>query len=91
MMSDSQNREMISQADKYLRDCEQNNHFCLALLQIFAACNDEKAKLQILLHVKNVIKRNWNSTSSSLRSSKGSLLTEEVKTKIKEQLLELYR
>ena len=88
MTGDSQNREMIIQADNYLRECEQNKQFSLVLIDMFTKLQDDKVKLQILLHVKNVIRRNW---TSSMRNTKGSVLTEDIKIQIKEHLINIYR
>lgn len=88
MATANQSRELVNKADQYLGRCEQNNKFSLVLMEIFTSSEDMNMRLQVLVHLKNVIKRNW---TSNMRMSKSSSLNEEIKGQVKEQLLLIYR
>lgn len=55
----SNTKELIKEADTYIRQCESNPELALVLMRMFEQSNDHSQKWQILIHLSNVVKRNW--------------------------------
>lgn len=57
-------------------------------MSIFTQAQNIQTKRQILIHLKNVIKRNW---TSKRRSGSTCIITGPIKEEIKAKLLEIYK
>ena len=83
-------KPQIESADIYISQCESNPTFPQTLLQIFSQCQPQQhqTKQQILIHLKNVIGRNW---TAKRRTAVGGPITVGVKEEIRRDLVAVYR
>ena len=69
-------KELIRAADQYITHCEAFPEFALLLMSIFTQAHNLQTKQQILIHLKNVIKRNW---TAKRRTGSGCVMTAHIK------------